>query len=84
MSDMGLARPGEKKPEKRGNIGDRAHRGMGTAAQPLLIDDDRHTEMFDRICLRLWNTGHKTADERAEIFVQQTLRFGGDGIEYDG
>ena len=56
---------------------------MGTAAQTFLVDDNRHAKIFDRVCIRLRNTRQKVADEHAEVFVQQTLGFGGDGIEND-
>ncbi|WP_245719774.1 hypothetical protein [Paenibacillus tianmuensis] len=56
---------------------------MSAATQAFLVDDNRHAKIFDRVCIRLWKTRQKVADERTEVFVQQTLGFGGDGIEND-
>jgi hypothetical protein len=47
---------------------------MRAAAEPLLVDDDRHVEIFDRVGVRLRILGEEVADEQAEVFVELPLR----------
>ena len=57
---------------------------MGAAAQPLLIHDDGHAQVLDGVRIGLGIARQEVADEQAEVFVQLSLRFGGDGVEHDG
>ena len=66
------------------DVGDGAHRRMGSAAEPFLVHDDRHAQVLDGIGVRLGVARQEGADEHAEVLVHLALRFGGDGIEDDG
>ncbi|MCY1461267.1 hypothetical protein D9M71_789060 [compost metagenome] len=56
---------------------------MGTAAQPLLIHDNGHAQVLDRVRFRLRNARQEIAHEHAEVLVQQSRGFRGDRIEDD-
>ncbi len=56
---------------------------MRSSAQALLVHDDRHAQILERISVRLRITGHKVPQEHTEVFAQQSLRFVGNRIKDD-
>ena len=83
-TDVRLADAREQAAQHAVNIGDRPHRRVRTAAEPLLVHDDRHAQVLDGVRIGLGIARQEVADEQAEVLVQQSLGFGGDGVEYDG
>ncbi|MNV27649.1 hypothetical protein D3C71_1188050 [compost metagenome] len=83
FSNMGLTYPGEEKTQNGRNVGNRTHRGMGPAAQALLINNNSHAQILDRVCIRLRNAGQEITHEHTEVLIQQSCRFCGNRIEDD-
>jgi hypothetical protein len=46
---------------------------MRATAEPLLVDDDGHVEIFDRVCVGLGILRQEVADEEAQVFVELAL-----------
>jgi len=57
---------------------------MRTTSKALLVDDDRHAEVFNRIRVGLRILGQKVANEEREVFVKLPLRFGRQCIKNNG
>jgi hypothetical protein len=55
------------------DVGHRADGGMRSAAEPLLVDDHRHGEVFDRVGGGLRVLGQEVADEQREVLVDLAL-----------
>jgi len=83
LSNMGLTHSGEKKSDNRRDIGNRTHRGMGTATQPLLIHNNSHAQILNRVRIWLRIAGQEIPHEQAEVLIQQSRGFCGDRIEDD-
>jgi hypothetical protein len=78
LADVGI------QPAQHGvDVGDRTHRRMGPAAEPLLVGDRRHARVLNGIGVRLGVARQEGADEHAEILVHLALYLGRDGIEDD-
>ena len=83
VAGVRLADPREQQPQQRVDVGHRPDRGVRAAPQALLVDDDRHAQVLDRVRFRRRVARQEVADEQAEVLVQLPLRFGGDRIEDD-
>ncbi|GIO08630.1 hypothetical protein J31TS6_46580 [Brevibacillus reuszeri] len=69
LSYVGLAHSGEKKPKNGSDIGNRAHRGMGTASKPFLIYNNSHAQILDCVRIRLRIAWEESAHEHAEVLI---------------
>src|SRR5579864_1685211 len=56
---------------------------MRSATEPLLVDDDRHREVFNRVGVGLRVLRQEVADEQREVFVELALRFRRERVEHD-
>ncbi|MEK3914143.1 hypothetical protein [Paenibacillus sp. FSL H7-0331] len=72
---------GEKQPDHRINIRDRADRRTGVATEPFLVDNNRCGQVLDEIGIRLTKPGQPIADECGKRLVKLPLSFGADGVE---
>ena len=84
IADKRLTDPRKQQAQHGVDIRNGAHGGMRAAAQALLVHRDRHTQVLDRVGLRLRVARQEVANEHAESLVKLALRFGGDRIEHDG
>jgi hypothetical protein len=65
------------------NIRNGPHRRVRSTPHALLVNDNRHAQIFDGVSIRLGIPGQKGANEGTEGVVQLATRFGGQGIKYD-
>ena len=65
------------------DVGHRADGGMRSAAEPLLVDDHRHREVFDRVGVGLRVFGQEVADEQREVLVELALGLRRQRVEHD-
>lgn len=56
---------------------------MRPAAEPFLVDDNRHAQVIDLIGVGLWIAGQEPADKGAEVFVELALCLRSDRIKDD-
>jgi hypothetical protein len=81
-ADVRLAKAAKHEAQGGGDVGDGADGGMRAAAEGLLVDDDGHAQVFDFVGFGLRDARQEVAHEHAEVFVQQALGFGRDGVEH--
>ena len=80
-ADVRLPDPAEDDPQHRVGVGDGADGRADVGAHPLLVEDDRGRQPFERVDVRPGQRRHEALDEGAVGLVDQPLRLGGDRPE---
>ena len=78
---VGVPDPGIHQPEVVVDLGDRADRGAGVLAGPLLIDGDGRGEAVDMVDIRLLHLAEELARVGGERLHIAPLSLGVDGVE---
>ena len=73
---------GKQQSHQRRNIRHGPHCRMRPTAQPLLVHNHGHAEVLDRIRIRLRIPWQKIPHEETQIFIQPSLRFRRQCVEY--
>ena len=81
-ADVRLPEPAEDDPEHRVGVGGGADGGADVGAHPLLVEDDRRRQPFERVDVGPRQRRHEALHERAVGLVDQPLRFRGDRAEH--
>ena len=77
----GSPEPAEDDPQHRVGVGHGADGGADVGAHPLLVDDDRGRQPFERVDVGPGQRRHEALHEGAVGLVDQPLRLGGDRVE---
>ena len=80
-ADLRLPDPAEDDPEHRVGVGDGPDGRADVGAHPLLVEDDRGRQPFERVDVRPGQRRHEALDEGAVGLVDQPLRLRGDRAE---
>ena len=82
-ADVRLADPAEHDPQHRARVRHRADGGTDVGAHPLLVEDDRGRQAFERIDVGPGQRRHEALHEGAVGLVDQPLRLRGDRLEHE-
>ena len=82
-ADVRLPDPAEDDPQHRVGVGDGADGGADVGAHPLLVEDDRGRQPFERVDVGPGQRRHEALHEGAVGLVDQPLRLRGDRLEHE-
>ena len=82
-ADVRLPDAAEHDPQHRVGVGHRADGGPDVGAHPLLVEDDRGRQAFERVDVWPGQRRHETLHKGAVGLVDQPLRLRGDRAEHE-
>ena len=80
-ADVRLPEPAEQDAQQGVSVRDRAHRGPGVRAHPLLVDEDRRGQPIEHVHVGPRQARHEALEEGAVRLVDHPLRLRGDRVE---